>query len=633
VDKLIQTIVGSVVAIGVAGILFVGANLWFDQLATSWARFRAITGAVLGGAISALLVGNDVITWQAGETDLSWALIVIGTAAGLGLGLAMALIPGRTARLVVTGVGGLAVGAATTAFARSKGFPELEPLALVLWPAIGVAVFAGLARLRGRGWLPAVFTGLWVGWLAGAFGVPALGAGTTTEWLVAAGGLGLLAGIRMGWDDPTPYASRVILGDKSRATIFLGPALLFIAAALVIPAVRTLFLSLFGTRGEDFVGLDNYVFIFTDPEIFNLSDWRSIFSSGIFIWGLLLAVLGVVWAIWAGRQTGHRTRFTPASSGMTFFGAFLILTATFAFLRGTVFNNLWWVLYVVALATGLGLAIAVLADRSKAESVAKSIIFAPMAISFVGASIIWRFMYVARAGDNPQTGVLNALWVNLGFASYGNTTGGTITIVLLGLLALALVVGAVIGWRAERPALTWGSLVAVVPVVWFIYKIIDGVGGVRVTESGELVQDPYLFFSDIPWNNVWLMVVLIWIQTGFSMVIFSSAIKAVPAELIEASRVDGATESDSFWNVVIPQISPTIGVVITTLIVLVMKVFDIVNVLTNGNFDTQVLANEMYQRAFTEFNIGLGAAVASVLFISVLPVMYINIRRMQEDAV
>jgi len=136
----------------------------------------------------------------------------------------------------------------------------------------------------------------------------------------------------------------------------------------------------------------------------------------------------------------------------------------------------------------------------------------------------------------------------------------------------------------------------------------------------------------VPWNNVWLMVVLIWIQTGFTMVIFSSAIKAVPHELIEASRVDGATESDTFWAVIIPQIYPTIGVVITTLIVLVMKVFDIVNVLTNGNFDTQVLANEMYQRAFTEFNIGLGAAVAAVLFISVLPIMYINIRRMQEEA-
>jgi alpha-glucoside transport system permease protein len=133
-------------------------------------------------------------------------------------------------------------------------------------------------------------------------------------------------------------------------------------------------------------------------------------------------------------------------------------------------------------------------------------------------------------------------------------------------------------------------------------------------------------------NNVWLMVVLIWIQTGFSMVIFSAAIKGVPTDLIEAAKVDGATESQTFWRVIIPQIATTIGVVVTTLIVLVMKVFDIVKVMTNGNFDTQVLANEMWQRAFTEFNFGLGAAVAIVLFVSVLPVMYINIRRMQKAA-
>ncbi|MEX1281271.1 MAG: sugar ABC transporter permease [Acidimicrobiia bacterium] len=628
-DKIIETVLGVTISIAVAGVIFVGANLWFDQLANSWVRFRAITGAVLGSAIVVVLVGTDVLAWTAGD----WLLVPVGAVVGLGIGLAMALIPSRTPRLLVTGLGGLAAGALTTAFALSKGYPALEPLALVLWPAVGAAVLVGLARLRGHGPLPAAFTGLWIGWLLGAFAVPALGEGTATEWLIAAGVLGLLAGIRFGWDDPEPYVRRMVLADRSRAAIFLAPALLFIAATLVIPAIRTALLSFFDRRGEELLGFDNYVFIFTDPEIFNLSDWRSIFTSGIFIWGALAIVLGIVWAIWAGRQTGHRTRFTPSSTGLTLIGGFLVLTAAFAFLRGTIFNNLWWVLYVVGIATGLGLAIAVLADRIKAESVAKSIIFMPMAISFVGASIIWRFMYVARAGENEQTGVLNYLWVNLGLASYGQTTGATITIVVLALVALGLLVAAIVGWRAKRNALAIGSLVSLVPVVWFIFQIINGVGGARITEAGELVQDPYLFFTDQPWNNVWLMVVLIWIQTGFAMVIMSSAIKAVPAELIEASKVDGATESDTFWSVTIPQISPTIGVVVTTLIVLVMKVFDIVNVLTNGNFDTQVLANEMYQRAFTEFNIGLGAAVATVLFISVLPVMYVNIRRMQEEAV
>ena len=128
------------------------------------------------------------------------------------------------------------------------------------------------------------------------------------------------------------------------------------------------------------------------------------------------------------------------------------------------------------------------------------------------------------------------------------------------------------------------------------------------------------------------MIPFIWIYTGFAMVIFSAAIKGVPADLLEAGRVDGATESQSFWRIVLPQISPTIGVVITTIIVVVMKVFDIVKVMTNGNFGTQVLANEMWNRAFLDGNFGVGSAVAVILFLSVLPVMYFNIRRMQKEA-
>ncbi|MCL1599648.1 MAG: sugar ABC transporter permease, partial [Actinomycetia bacterium] len=139
-----------------------------------------------------------------------------------------------------------------------------------------------------------------------------------------------------------------------------------------------------------------------------------------------------------------------------------------------------------------------------------------------------------------------------------------------------------------------------------------------------------LFIQNSPFNNLWLMVVLIWTQVGFTMIIFSAAIKAVPAVLIEAAKVDGATESQLFWKVTMPQIVPTIGVVVTTLIVLVMKVFDIVKVMTNGNFDTQVIANEMWQRAFTELNFGLGSALAVVLFVAVLPVLVVNVRRMQK---
>ena len=160
----------------------------------------------------------------------------------------------------------------------------------------------------------------------------------------------------------------------------------------------------------------------------------------------------------------------------------------------------------------------------------------------------------------------------------------------------------------------------------------SGVGGVTTNARGQQVADPIGFIQESPFNNLWLMVILIWIQTGFAMVILSAAIKAVPEEIIEAARVDGARPSQIFWRVTLPQIATTIGVVVTTLVVTVMKVFDIVKVVTNGNFDTQVLANDMFQKAFSDGDIGRGAALAILIFVSVLPVMIYNIRRMQREA-
>ncbi len=189
-----------------------------------------------------------------------------------------------------------------------------------------------------------------------------------------------------------------------------------------------------------------------------------------------------------------------------------------------------------------------------------------------------------------------------------------------------------------------GSLGISLPFIWFIWRLLGpGIGGYQIDPetglaainpaTGQVFADPIIFIQTPPWNNFFLMIVLIWIQVGFTMVIFSAAIKAVPGDLIEAANVDGATESQTFWSVTIPQIAPTIGVVVTTLIVLVMKVFDIVKVMTNGNFDSQVLANAMWQRAFTELDFGRGAALAALIFLSVLPIMYINIRRIQKSEV
>ena len=169
--------------------------------------------------------------------------------------------------------------------------------------------------------------------------------------------------------------------------------------------------------------------------------------------------------------------------------------------------------------------------------------------------------------------------------------------------------------------------------VYLIYRILGpGLGG-YVTTNGVVTPKPVLFIQEGPFNNMWLMVVLIWVQTGFAMVILSAAIKGVPTELIEAAKVDGATDSQVFWKITLPQIAPTVGVVVTALFVTVMKVFDIVYAMTNGNFGTQVIANQMWITAFGQSNLGLGSALAVVLFVSVIPVMWINIRRMQSSRV
>jgi alpha-glucoside transport system permease protein len=308
--------------------------------------------------------------------------------------------------------------------------------------------------------------------------------------------------------------------------------------------------------------------------------------------------------------------------------------AVFSTLRGTLFNNIWWVVTVVTMSAGFGLMVAVLADRASYESVAKSFIFMPLAISFVGAGIIWRFMYIARDESKDQTGVMNFLWVELGQISRGGT-GRAVGIIVL----LAIIGGlgwlAASGWQAQARNTTLSALVMMAPFLWALWRFTGGggMGGTGIITDNGIIQDTTIQFlpDNQPFNNLWLMLVLIWIQTGFAMVIFSAAIKAVDTSLIEAAKIDGANDSQVFWKITVPQILPTIGVVVTTLIVVVMKVFDIVKVMTNGNFDTQVVANEMWQRAFTELNFGLGSALAIVLFIAVVPVMAYNIRTMQRE--
>ena len=300
-------------------------------------------------------------------------------------------------------------------------------------------------------------------------------------------------------------------------------------------------------------------------------------------------------------------------------------------LRGSIVNNLWWVIVVTILSTAFGLAVAVLADRAKGENVAKSLIFLPLAISFVGAGVIWTLIYQTRNVSKPQTGVLNAIWIGLGELSnsgwqkwLGRGRGaGDRRRARLRRLERAARTRATAGWVvAGGIGVLVVALIADLPVPRHRRLRRDR----RRRGGAETISN---VVTDQPYNNMWLMVVLIWIQTGFAMVIFSSAIKAVPTEFVEAARIDGATESQTFWRITLPQILPTVGVVVTTLIVAVMKVYDIVFVMTGGQFSTSVIAFDMIQQ-INFANFGLSATFATLLFIAILPVMIYNIRKMQK---
>lgn len=641
VEKLESTARGIVVSILISGLLFIGANKLFDLAPTRWALFRALLGG--GGALAVFLLlwGNRAIDQPVLRTALATA---VGAAGGYLLG-----VVGHKWRRALIGAGtGAALGVLAATGMRSvilvfqleEGTVELWPVLpnldyglLVLLTLIGGAVGYLLRawRKNGKNLWASIAGWATVGFFLGAWGVPDLGTGRPWEAWLGAVGVGLGAGIALGLK-PIPDANaRSRLEASSRSYIFVAPALIFIGGTLIYPTLRTLFLSFYDLRGEEPVGFANYSSIFTSSNSVDLSGWAGIFGSRLFWAGAVVALLGAAAAVIIGRRSGYKATFTPGAGGATVLGLFLVCMAAFAALRGTLFNNLWWVLTVTLITTAAGLAIAVLADRAKNESIAKSLIFMPMAISFVGAGIIWRFMYLARDPSREQTGFLNALWVGLGRLS-ANPAARAVAVIIVAVLALLLLWLAVRAWRVGERAVASGAAVCSLPLIWFAFALLRGIGGVTENAAGELIADTVLFVQETPFNNMWLMLVLIWIQTGFTMVIFSAAIKAVPAELIEAARVDGATESQTFWRVTVPQIAPTIGVVVTTLIVLVMKVFDIVKVMTNGNFDTQVIANEMWQRAFTELNFGLGSALAVVLFVAVLPILYLNIRRMQKAA-
>ncbi len=273
--------------------------------------------------------------------------------------------------------------------------------------------------------------------------------------------------------------------------LFVGPALLMMTWALVLPMIRTVIASFYDQISQNFVGWKNYVFVFTNQSMVEV--FR---------------------------------------------------------------NNLLWLVFGTAFTVGAGLLIAAFADRSKFERTAKSLIFLPMAISFVGAGVIWNFVYAVRPVDAPQIGLLNAVYT---------------------------------AWFHGQPQ-AWTA-----------------------------------FFQ--PWNNFFLILVEVWLQTGFATVLFSAAIKGIPAEILEAARVDGANDVQVFFRIMIPSIMGTIITVTTTIIIFTLKIFDVVWVMTGAQFGSSVIATEFYRQYFTYNQNGLGSAIAVVLFITVLPVMAYNLRQ------
>ncbi len=634
--KVRTTLIAVVAAVGGSAGLWIAANLVFDQVRERWRAFSALATGLVGAFVGIVIHGNN-LTVGSGDGFLNWVIgPIVGAAIFAITGYVLATTEEASTRMAI-GLGlGTGLGILIGALIRDELHPGLNVVPIIVCLALGVAIGGALSALRGKPPIGGALLGASLGWLAGAWGGADLGEGSILTSIIATVVATAALGAVLGRTNNPDKRARDVIDHKSRAVIFVGPALLFIFVMLVVPALRTGYLSLLDRTSDRFVWFDNYTDVFTDRVSLDVSDAGDFFTSRLTLLGVVILLAAAYLATRAKRETGKALELGNAAFGPLIAGGLLVTFGAFTALRGTIINNLWWVVMVTFASTAVGLAVAVLADNRRGEKLAKSLIFMPMAISLVGASIIWRFMYAARDTSKEQTGVLNALWVGLGNISTKSGIGWIVGLIVIGLLLLTALrfVGAALVAKNYSNAAIPG--VVTLLLGWLFLRwtrlVGDGVGGFSIDpETGAVSPDTILFVQESPFNNVWLMVILIWIQTGFAMVILSAAIKAVPGEFIEAARMDGATESQIFWRITLPQIATTIGVVVTTLIVLVMKVFDIVKVVTNGQFDTQVLANDMFNQAFQNSNTGKGAALAMLIFISVLPVMYYNIRRMQEE--
>ena len=300
-------------------------------------------------------------------------------------------------------------------------------------------------------------------------------------------------------------------------------------------------------------------------------------------------------------------------------------------------NNMLWLIVVPAASTAFGLLAAQLTDRISWGAIAKSLIFMPMAISFVGAAVIFKLIYDTRPAGQEQIGILNAVWLQF--------EGGIGSFLFLraipAILVLAFAAGVLfLAWLLIRPIVQpelrrgGAALLALRGVV----GVVAGLLGLMALWSivGLLTADlpygePQTWLTIPGWNNFFLMIVLIWIQTGFAMVILSAALRGIPEETIEAAIIDGANPLQIFFQIKVPQIMGTIVVVWTTITIVVLKVFDIVFAMTNGQWETQVLANYMYDKLFRTLDWGVGSAAAMIIMLLVTPILVWNVYNARKE--
>lgn len=348
-------------------------------------------------------------------------------------------------------------------------------------------------------------------------------------------------------------------------------------------------------------------------------------------------------------------------------------------------NTMLWLVVMTAFTVGFGLILAVLLDKVNYESISKSIIFMPMAVSFTAASIIWKFVYAYRPPGFTQIGLLNSLLgaigsfvsrpgvnsaLNVMFAIFG------IAAVIFALLALGKGLWKAISVWKEDDRVTWiaGAVITGLVLIgaWWVIGFISigqgttplGIAGQALMVLGLIslglaaIRDnafgaplmgsllllgivdfmlsqigftPTTWLLERPWtNNMALIVMGIWIWTGFAMVMLSAAYKGIPQSMLEAARVDGANELQVFWNITIPYMKTTIIATTTTIVIFVLKIFDFVWVSTNGEYGTDVLASLMIRKMYSFYNYEAASAIAVVLFVLIFPFVIINIRRFQS---